>query len=173
MFAMLAVVLPAGCTTTASRRPSCRQPVDPNSAIASLFTEADRIIIGLLPDEPCEPRVKRTESGLYFYPPRLKQLKLISRAEELEAFREMLRVKPNESGLHCMCDGSPVLQFYRADHMLAEISIHHGESLRWSPQVMRGLDGEYVVRNWFSSDLSLLPAASKKLIAYLAASGLE
>ena len=43
-----------------------------------------------------------------------------------------LNFDDDESGFHCMCFGDAIVTFYRGDKKLAEISHHHGRSLRWN-----------------------------------------
>lgn len=38
----------------------------------------------------------------------------------------------DESGFHCMCLGDATVTFFRGDTKLAELSHHHGRSLRWN-----------------------------------------
>ncbi|MBN2684589.1 MAG: leucine-rich repeat domain-containing protein [Pontiellaceae bacterium] len=50
----------------------------------------------------------------------------------------MIAIDPEESGLHCMCNGDPFLEFYTADQLCVSLSFHHGVSLRWKNGVWHG-----------------------------------
>lgn len=50
---------------------------------------------------------------------------------EIEAITSRLRVRRSWSWMHCMCCGTPTIEFYKGDKLLAMIGVHHGESLRW------------------------------------------
>jgi hypothetical protein len=47
-----------------------------------------------------------------------------------------IEIDEDNSGFHCMCCGSPTLEFYRGRKLVVSLGYHHGESVRW-------LDGQW------------------------------
>ena len=60
-----------------------------------------------------------------------KKPKRISGSEEISQLIALLEFNDGKSGFHCMCAGDTKLEFYRGKQLLATISHHHGQSLRW------------------------------------------
>ena len=65
-----------------------------------------------------------------------------------------LNFDDDESGFHCMCLGDAIVTFFRGDKKLAEISHHHGHSLRWNGGNWKGdslftEDAAKAWRKWF------------------------
>jgi hypothetical protein len=44
---------------------------------------------------------------------------------------DSIRIDPGNSGHHCMCEGDPIIDFYRGGELVVTLSYHHGKSLRW------------------------------------------
>lgn len=49
----------------------------------------------------------------------------------IDAFLASLEIDEGNSNSFCMCCGSPTVEFYREQKLLAELGVQHGEALRW------------------------------------------
>lgn len=52
--------------------------------------------------------------------------------EVIQKIASHMLVEESNSGGHCMCAGDPTFKFYAGNEILAMISFHHGQSIRWS-----------------------------------------
>ncbi|MEZ5328687.1 MAG: hypothetical protein R3F19_26880 [Verrucomicrobiales bacterium] len=89
------------------------RPVSPEQMTA-LIGEADRVVVT---ESPMKDAKKLFESR------ERKDLDALSTA--------LVVVKPDE-WFHCMCIGTPAIYLYKDDKLLAQISNHHGQSVRCS-----------------------------------------
>lgn len=55
--------------------------------------------------------------------------------DDIAALKDTLRIieAPSTFG-HCMCIGDPWLSFYKGRHKIAQLSCHHGRSIRWAAE---------------------------------------
>ncbi|MGE0495264.1 MAG: HEAT repeat domain-containing protein [Vulcanimicrobiota bacterium] len=53
-------------------------------------------------------------------------------ASDLAGLLEGIEIDSSQSGVACMCCGTPSLEFYQDDTLLQTVGFHHGELLRWS-----------------------------------------
>jgi hypothetical protein len=77
--------------------------------------------------------VRVIEGGVSHGQPLGKKILLEDAGEEtLSGLRQLLRIVEGAGG-HCMCHGSPAMEFLdRAGRRLAVIGLHHGHLIRWS-----------------------------------------
>lgn len=50
---------------------------------------------------------------------------------EVAALRKHLRILVPDERFHCMCLGDQTIEVYGADGLLGELTLHHGERIRW------------------------------------------
>jgi len=90
-----------------------QRPVEPGNLYA-LIDQADRVVVCR---SPMEIEVVLFESA--------------DRAD-LEALKESVQVHTPEESFHCMCLGEPLIYLYEGSDILAEVTNHHGRSIRTS-----------------------------------------
>lgn len=75
-------------------------------------------------------------------------------ADRIAAVVNGIEIDPISNG-KCMCSGDPRIEFYRGETMLAVLSVHHGDRVRWNEQWR--VDGELTpasrvwIRGWLLS----------------------
>jgi hypothetical protein len=91
------------------------EPVDVE-ALRRTITSADRlVVVSLSPAGDEWPAYETTK------------------AEDIIAFRDALRLDTERIGFRDMCDGQPAFRLYRQGKPLARLSFHHGTSFRYNP----------------------------------------
>jgi hypothetical protein len=53
-------------------------------------------------------------------------------AGRIRGIAAMIKIDEQGSNFHCMCDGTPSIEFYRGEALILTLGLHHGRSLRWS-----------------------------------------
>ncbi len=82
-----------------------------------------------------------------------KTIALREGAAAIRSFIELVEVNEAESRTQCHCCGSPTIEIYRGDRLVAALSVHGGTRLRW-------LEG-------WPSDAVLTARSSRALVAWL------
>ncbi len=78
--------------------------------------------------------------------------------EAIAEFLALLEVDDCDSGMRCMCCGSPTFEFHAGSKLLAAVSLHHDSHLRWNSKAWPG-------------DVYLTEASRLALAAWLARHG--
>src|SRR5262245_56924849 len=51
--------------------------------------------------------------------------------QKIKEVIQSIRIDPTNSGQHCMCDGDPIIEFYRDGKLVVTLCYLHGKKLRW------------------------------------------
>jgi hypothetical protein len=98
--------------------PQCEVGYDWEAPLQKMLASSDRVRVVLPRREQADDRDK----------PLAEEKDAGAIAELVGAF---IVDQPSQP-FHCMCDGSPWLEFYRGDKLLTTISVQHGLAIRWS-----------------------------------------
>jgi hypothetical protein len=116
--AMSAKVAIEDARSFAKAHPACHLAYRWDSELRSAVAKADRL------------RVR--SGGTCLRSPRdEKTLVEIRIPEVIKELVSKVWIDEEKSGFHCMCCGSPTLEFYEGDQVVAMVGVHHGRSLRW------------------------------------------
>jgi len=103
----------------AKTNPQAEVHIDMNAALQKKLTKADRLRVRS--DGTCH-RDKKEEKTLY---------ETRDSAEIAKVLRDLV-VDESRSGDHCLCCGTPTLEFYVGEKLIGMVGVHHGLSLRWA-----------------------------------------
>lgn len=98
------------------KNPSCVVQHDWNDALQQELTGITRVVL-------------RTGGSCHRRPDE----KILAVETDSRAIAELIgSLKVHESGMSCMCCGSPSFEFYREDQLVVTLSMQHGAALRWN-----------------------------------------
>ncbi|MGG9960742.1 hypothetical protein [Ferruginibacter sp. SUN106] len=93
-------------------------PKPSNEGLAKLFDGVNKVVI--------------KDNGVYEHRAMSdKILLIISQADKIQKFNELLAIDENNTGFYCMCSGTYAIELYSDDQINATIGFHHGVSIRY------------------------------------------